>query len=82
MWAELGKISYIEGRLQEKYKVIGCPRKEAELKLLLDEKQLVDRRRQELNLKAVKYEKMRRKRRRDELSCSHCFVSLSSPRKR
>ena len=76
MWAELGKITYVEGRLQEKYKALGFPGKENKLKLLLDEKQLVDRRRQELNLKAVNYDKMRRKRKREDSSCSHWLVSL------
>ena len=83
MWAELGRVTYREAKLQAAYAALEMPRSLKEVKVIIDEKETLQKRRAELNKRVANFVCERRKRRQEqEKFCSFCRVPLSSNRAR
>ena len=83
MWAELGRVTYSENKLQVAYAALTMPRSSKKVKVIMDKKELLQNRRAELNKRVANFVCERRKQRQEqEKLCSFCRVPLSSNRAR
>ena len=81
-FAELGRVVYAEGRLQQVYAGIGLPRTEKKVRLVLEEYQVVRERGLAVSQRLAQYAGKTALQEEDGSYCSFCRVHLSTSEKR